>query len=202
MSSQSKSAFSGSSRKTLAFVGLIALGLGAAALIARGQIMPMVPNGGAAAGALTIEQIGQALDPYGKNTTTNNGHTEYSLTVTKGKWNINVIVSLSPNGHVIWMTNSLTAMPDAGKVSANALTNVLKKNTETGPIFFSIANGSLRISDPVPNYDLTAAGVRANVDDLVATVLDTESLWSPEALAGNAPAAAPAGGGAANPLSR
>jgi hypothetical protein len=139
---------------------------------------------------LTIEQIGTALDKYGKNTTTINGQTDYSLTVHRGKWNINVIVSLSPNGQVIWMTNNLTKAPDAGTASAAALLNILRKNQQIGPMFFSIANGSLRLSYPVANHDLTADGLRNDVEALVTTVLDTEALWNPDALAGTAVPAA------------
>ena len=96
------------------------------------------------------------------------------------------------------MTNSLTSLPDPSKVSPMALLNVLQRNAAIGPMFFSIAHGSLVMNYPVPNCDMTAAGVRSNVDALVGTVLDTEPLWNPDALAGNAPAPQPA---PVNPLS-
>jgi hypothetical protein len=139
---------------------------------------------GASGGVLSVAQLGDALTPYGKNTTTNNGQTSYSITVPSGKWKINVILSISPNGQVIWMTNSLTPVPDAGKVSAAALLNVLKKNRDIGPMFFEIANGSLVMTYPVPNHDLNAAGMKAIVDDFVATVVNNASLWDPATLGG------------------
>ena len=150
---------------------------------------------------LTIEQIGDALDKYGKNTITQNGKTVYSLNTHRGKWDMNVIVSLSPNGRVIWMTNQLTKVPDASTASPAALIDILKKNQEIGPMFFSINYGSLRLSNPVPNHDLTADAVRGSVEALVSTVLDTEPLWSPDTLAGNK--ATPKSGDVnGNPLSR
>lgn len=70
-------------------------------------------------------------------------------------------------------------------------------------MFFAINRGSLRLSNPVANHDLTADAVRENVEALVSTVLDTEPLWSPDTLAGNKPP--PKSGdvnGNGNPLSR
>lgn len=138
---------------------------------------------GAERGALSVTQLGDALTSYGKNTTTNNGQTSYSITVPSGKWKINVIISISPNGQVIWMTNSLTPVPDAGKVSSAALLNVLKKNRDIGPMFFEIWNGSLVMTYPVPNHDLNAAGMKTIVDDFVATVVNNATLWDPATLA-------------------
>ncbi len=157
----------------------------------------------AAATSLTIEQIGDALECFNKNSTTINGHTEYGMTIHKGKWDMNVIVSLSPSGRVIWITNGLATIPKNGKVPAAALLNILAKNTEIGPQFFSIANGSLRLSNPVSNFNLTAAGLRAQVEALVATVVETADLWKPETLGSAAAAAdAPAPSEDRNPLSK
>ena len=136
------------------------------------------------AGALTVAQLGDALTPYGKNTTNTNGQTSYSISVPSGKWKINVILSISPNSQVIWMTNSLAQVPDASKVSSAALLNVLKKNRDIGPMFFEIWDGSLVMTYPVPNHDLTAASMKAIVDDFVSTVVNNASLWDPATLGG------------------
>jgi len=134
-------------------------------------------------GALTVAQLGDALTPFGKNTSTDNGQTTYSVNVPSGKWKINVILSMSPNGKVIWMTNSLSPVPDASKVSPAALLNVLKKNRDIGPMFFEIWDGSLVMTYPVPNHDLTAASMKAIVDDFVSTVVNNAALWDPATLA-------------------
>jgi hypothetical protein len=135
-------------------------------------------------GMLTVAQLGDALTPFGKNTTSNNGQTTYSVTVPSGKWKINIIINISPDGSVIWMTNSLSPVPDAGKVSSAALLNVLKKNRDIGPMFFEIWNGSLVMTYPVPNHDLNAASVKSIVNDFVSTVVANASLWDPATLAG------------------
>ena len=83
------------------FLSVVAL---AAVVITGLGTNPVAAEGG----ALSVEQLGDALTPYGKNTTTTNGHTSYSITVPSGKWQINVILSISPNGRVIWMTNNLS----------------------------------------------------------------------------------------------
>lgn len=190
---------------SLRFACIALIALGGTVLLRDGPgASPARAQTAAPAGsALTIEQIGDALDKYGKNTITQNGHTDYSLNVQRGKWNMNVIVSVSPNGRVIWMTNSLVGAPDAGAASPAALLNLLKKNYEIGPMFFSIAHGSVRISNPVPNHDLTPDGVREQVDALVATVVDTEPLWNPSTLAGHqSPPKGGNGNGNGNPLGR
>jgi hypothetical protein len=167
------------------------------------NVSPAAPANNAAGGPLTLEQIGDALDPYGKNTLTNNGHTQYSITVHRGTWNLNIIINLSPNGRVIWLTNSLTRMPDPAHTSVQALMDVLAKNTEIGPLFFSIANGGLILSDPIANAYLTPDGFRARVEAMVNTILDTAPLWNQNTLAGNAPPpAAPAPAGEGNPLAK
>ena len=182
MFSFAKSALAGTSRRSVIFMILIALC--AVAVVTRADEPAASPTAGGS--TLTVDQLGSALDSYGKNATNNNGQVTYSVTVTRGIWNINVLISMSPNGKMIWMTNDAAAMPD--KVSADGLANVLKKNSDIGPSFFSISNGSLRLSHPVPNYELTPAAVHDEVEALVTMVVDTAPLWSPDALA--APAGA------------
>jgi hypothetical protein len=180
-------------RRRWPILAVMTLGLGGAVFVLGEPDNTASPAAGGS--SLTIEQIGDALDSYGKNTTTLNGHTEYHLNVHKGKKNVNVTVSLSPSGKVIWMTSSLAPVPEAGKVAPAALLAILKKNTEIGPMFFSIANGSLSISNPVANQDESAGAVAAQVEALISTVLDTEDLWKPQTLSAEpavVPAASPA----------
>ncbi len=82
------------------------------------------------------------------------------------------------------MTNSLSQVPDASKVSSAALLNVLKKNRDIGPMFFEIWDGSLVMTYPVPNHDLNAASMKTIVDDFVSTVVNNASLWDPATLGG------------------
>ncbi len=78
--------------------GIIVIkGLGIAfGAIAYSQTKPTTaPQQKAAAsqgGALTVAQLGDALTPFGKNTSNNNGQTSYSISVPSGKWKINVIL--------------------------------------------------------------------------------------------------------------
>lgn len=177
---QTKSPLAAALRKPFILAIPFALSIGAVAMLADEPAANPLASQNTAGSTLTVEQLGAALDSYGKNTSTNNGHTDYSLNIPRGKWNLNIIISISPNGKMIWMTNNLTAIPD--KVSADGLANVLKKNTEIGPAFFSIADGSLRLSWPLANYDLTPAAVHDQVEAMVSTIMDTAPLWSPDAL--------------------
>ena len=46
---------------------------------------------------------------------------------------MNVIVSLCPNGRVVWITNQLIKVPYAGTASPAALIDILKKNQQCAP---------------------------------------------------------------------
>jgi hypothetical protein len=165
----------------VALAAVVITGLGIAfGSIAVSQTNPVAEQ----CGGLSVAQLGDALTPYGKNTMTNNGHTDYSITVPSGKWKINVLLSISPDGSVIWMTNNLSQVPDAGKVSSEALLNLLKKNWDIGPMFFEIRGGHLVMTQPVPNHDLNAASMKTIVDNFVSTVVANAALWDPATLAG------------------
>jgi hypothetical protein len=141
------------------------------------------PSANAQQGKLSIQQLGDALTSYGKNTITNNGQTYYTVNCGKGQWKSSVIVSLSPNGNVIWMTIDMTQIPS--RTSTAALASLLKKNLEIGPSFFAINGNSLRLSSPVPNNNLSASTVKAYLEDLVNTAVDTMPLWDQKTLGGN-----------------
>lgn len=136
-----------------------------------------------AQGRLNIQQLGDALTSYGKNTVTQNGQTYYTVTCGHGQWKSSVVVSLSPNGSVVWMTIDPTRMPS--RISSSALAGILKKNQELGPMFFSINGNSLRLSYPVPNNALNEKMVKAYLEELVNTAVDTEPLWDAKALGSN-----------------
>ncbi len=124
---------------------------------------------------LTVQQLGDALTDYGKNTVTNNGQTYYSINCGHGNWKSSLLVSLSPNGNVIWMTIDPIKISD--RASSAALAGLLKKNTDIGPTFFSINGEWLRLSSPVPNVNMNKEKVKAYVVDIVNTAVDTMPLW-------------------------
>jgi hypothetical protein len=136
----------------------------------------------AQSGRMTIQQVGDALTSYGKNTVNDNGHTYYTVMCGNGNWKSQVVISLSPSENVVWMTIDPSTLPDA-KISPQALGNLLLKNEEIGPMFFSLdSSRKIRLSYPVPNTGLTEAKVKAYVKDLVNAAVDTMPLWQPEAL--------------------
>jgi hypothetical protein len=136
----------------------------------------------AQSGHLTIQQIGDALTSYGKNTVNNNGQTYYIVNCGNGNWKGQVLVSLSPDSSVVWMTIDPSSLPD-GDVSIQALADLLSKNTDIGPLFFSLNRRRVRLSYPVANAGLTEASVKADLKELVDTAVDTMKLWDPANLA-------------------
>lgn len=136
-----------------------------------------------AQGRLNVQQLGDALTSYGKNTVNNNGHTYYTVMCGHGQWKSSVSISLSPNGNVIWMAIEPIQLPS--RTSPAALESLLKKNVELGPMFFSLDGNWLRLSYPVPNNDMSETKVKAYLEAVVNTAVDTEPLWDPKTLGGN-----------------
>jgi hypothetical protein len=135
-------------------------------------------------GSLTVQQLGDALTTYHKNTVNNNGNIYYSVTATKGKLKMDVVLSLSSNARVIWIASDITPMPAPGRPSIGAMMNLLKKNNEIGPMFFSVNGNSLRLSYPVPNFNQTSESVKEYLQAFVSTAMDNAALWDLGALAG------------------
>lgn len=132
------------------------------------------------AGHFNIQQVGDALTSYGKNTVNDNGKTYYTVQCRHDSWKSSVVVSLSPNGNVIWLALDLVDMP--ARVSPSAMSNLLKKNSELGPVFFSIGGTSLRLSSPLPNNDMTEAKLKAYLEQLVNLAVDNHDLWDSKTL--------------------
>ena len=132
----------------------------------------------AQSGRLSVQQLGDALTSYGKNTVTQNGRTFYTVQCGNGNWKSSVFVSLSPNGNVIWMAIDTAQLPS--QASAATLANMLKKNSDLGPMFFSLDGNWVRLSYPVANADMSEAKVKAYVTALVNTAVDTMPLWNPK----------------------
>ncbi len=131
----------------------------------------------AQSGRLSIQQLGDALTSYGKNTVTQNGRTFYTVECGNRNWKSSVYVSLSPNGNVIWMAIDTAQLPS--QTSAATLANMLKKNSDLGPMFFSLDGSWVRLSYPLANADMSEAKVKAYVALLVNTAVDTMPLWKP-----------------------
>jgi len=144
-------------------------------------VATLSPAAHAQAGRFNIQQVGDALTSYGKNTVNNNGQTYYSVVCGHDSWKSSVIVSLSPNGNVIWLQLDLVELPS--HVSPAAMANLLKKNTDLGPVFFSISDNWLRISSPLPNNDMSEAKIKGYLERLVNLAVDNHDLWDTKVLA-------------------
>jgi hypothetical protein len=132
-------------------------------------------------GRFNIQQVGDALTSYGKNTIHDNGNTYYTVQCGHDSWKSSVAVSLSPNGNVIWLALDLAELP--GRVSLTAMANLLKKNTELGPVFFSISGNWLRISSPLANDNMSEAKLKGYLEQLIQLAVDNHNLWDPKSLA-------------------
>lgn len=128
-----------------------------------------------------IQQIGNALTSYGKNTVNDNGQTYYSVVCGHDSWKSSVTVSLSPNANIIWLQLDLVEVPQ--HTSPAALANLLKKNADLGPVFFGINGNKINISSPLPNYDMSEAKLKGYLERLVNLAVDNHDLWDPRVLA-------------------
>jgi hypothetical protein len=134
----------------------------------------------AQSGRFNIRQVGDALTSYGKNTVNENGSTYYTVQCGHDPWRSNLVVSLSANGNVIWLDLRLVQVPP--RISPTALSNLLKKNAELGPVFFSISGNWLRISSPVANNNMSPSTLQAYLEGLVHLAVDNHDLWDPKTL--------------------
>jgi hypothetical protein len=134
----------------------------------------------AQSGRFNIQQVGAALTSYGKNTVHDNGNTYYTVQCGHDPWRSSVLVSLSPNGNVIWLELKLVQLP--ARISPAALSNLLKKNADLGPVFFSISGNWLRISSPVANNNMSQSTLKAYLEQLVHLAVDNHNLWDPKTL--------------------
>ena len=134
----------------------------------------------AQSGRFNIQQVGDSLTSYGKNTVNNNGNTYYTVQCGHDSWKSSVVVSLSPNGNIIWMSLDLVELPS--RVSTTGMSNLLRKNTDLGPVFFSISGSSLRISSPVANSDMSEKKLKAYLEQLVNLAVDNHDLWDTKTL--------------------
>jgi hypothetical protein len=146
-------------------------------LVVAGSLSAMAP---AQSGRFNIKQVGDALTSYGKNTVNDNGNTYYTVQCGHDPWRSNVVVSPSPNGNVIWLELRLVQLP--ARISPTAMSNLLKKNAELGPAFFSISGNWLRISSPVANNNMSPSTLKAYLEQLVHLAVDKHDLWDPKTL--------------------
>jgi hypothetical protein len=154
-------------------------------LLLRGLLLVVVAGSlsamaSAQSGRFNIQQVGDALTSYGKNTVNDNGNTYYTVQCGHDPWKSNVVVSLSANGNVIWLDLKLVQMPT--RISPTAMSNLLKKNADLGPVFFSISGNWLRISSPLPNSSMSEAKLKAYLEQLVHLAVDNHALWDPKTL--------------------
>lgn len=154
-------------------------------LLFRGLLLVVVAGslsamGLAQSGRFNIQQVGDALTSYGKNTVNDNGKTYYTVQCGHDPWKSNVVVSLSPNGNVIWLDLKLVQMPR--RISPTAVSNLLKKNADLGPVFFSISGDWLRISSPVANNNMSEPALKAYLEQLVHLAVDNHDLWDSKTL--------------------
>jgi hypothetical protein len=148
---------------------------GLALIVVAGSLSAMAQSG-----RFNIKQVGDALTSYGKNTVGDNGNTYYTVQCGHESWKSNVVISLSPNGNMIWLDLKLVQMP--ARVSSTAMSNLLKKNAELGPAFFSIDGNWLRISSPVANNNMSESTLKAYLEQLVHLAVDNHTLWDPKTL--------------------
>jgi hypothetical protein len=88
-------------------------------------------------------------------------------------------VTLSKDATLVWLVAWLKKVPPGRTISGSAVLDMLAQNDLIGPTHFSY-NESRRwffLNRTVPNHDLTAERLQAELAQLGATVARTEALW-------------------------
>ncbi|MGH7301138.1 MAG: hypothetical protein ACREKQ_04030 [Candidatus Rokuibacteriota bacterium] len=105
---------------------------------------------------------------------------EFEITLRPpGGLAISTRVTLSKDATLVWLVAWLKKVPPGRTISGDAILDMLAENDAIGPTHFSY-NESRRwffLNRPVPNQGLTADRLRAELQQLGATVARTEALW-------------------------
>lgn len=88
-------------------------------------------------------------------------------------------VTLSKDGSLVWLVAWLKKVPPGRTISGNAILDMLAQNDVIGPTHFSYHEGRrwFFLNRPVPNHDITADRLRAELAQLGTTIARTEPLW-------------------------
>jgi hypothetical protein len=136
-----------------------------------------------ATGSITDVQLGEMLTNMGyehKKGTYAGGAFYYDVKVTSGGYDLTVRIGLSPNKRAIWLMSYLGDLPS--DVPAEKLRALLQAvNTKTGKMQFRMTGNALKADQPMDNFGVTPARLKYELEDFVASLQDTASLWAPKA---------------------
>jgi hypothetical protein len=113
----------------------------------------------------------------------NESGVEYEITLRPPDGRaITTRVTLSKDGSIVWLVAWLKKVPPGRTISGDAVLDMLVENDAIGPTHFSYNEGErwFFLNRPVVNQDLTPSRLRAELDQLGATVVRTERLWNPD----------------------
>jgi hypothetical protein len=146
------------------------------------------------ADALTHETLKTRLEDMGydfKVTKSTNGTPMYLVTIDRNNYRFVFYASLSSDFKRLWVSSALRPLPEAGKVRADILEKLLAKNYDIGPIHFAVkSNRYLYLDLALMNRHITARSLRTDLDEFMAAVRSTETLWNPEKYPAPVPAVA------------
>jgi hypothetical protein len=104
---------------------------------------------------------------------------EYEIVLRPVGLAVTTRVTLSKDASVVWLVAWLKRVPPNRTISGNAVLDMLVQNDVLGPTHFSYSESRrwFFLNRPVPNQDLTAERLQAELGQLGATVARTEPLW-------------------------
>lgn len=129
---------------------------------------------------LTDRSLGTLIEGMGYDFRTEkyeNGTPYYYINQPDKKFTYYVRATLSHNKKVLWLSVNVSELPSADRIDAEKLLSLLEKNgTTLGKAHFRKSGKYLVIGQPVENQDITPAKLRAEIEDLMRCVRDTEAL--------------------------
>ncbi len=154
------------------------------------------PATAGAPGAITPEQLGTMLVNLGCDVTDLGGG-QQQVHSTRGAWNINITVQLSPDNTVLWYTVVLGGVADPNSVPSSVWTALLSANQNYGCTFSLImpqtGASTLQLTHAIPNSNITPMNLRKNLELMDDLVISEAQFWNPANWPkSQAPATAPA----------
>jgi uncharacterized protein (TIGR03067 family) len=106
----------------------------------------------------------------------------FQITVERERWPVHVMLSLSTDGHRLWLESKFAPIDDPDRVPVQAWKRLLEANEKIGPAHFAFdpADKRVHLYKSFDNHAVTAERLRAEIDHFDTTVRKTQDYWRGE----------------------
>jgi uncharacterized protein (TIGR03067 family) len=106
----------------------------------------------------------------------------YQVTVEKDRWAVHVMLSLSADGHRIWLESKFAPIDQPERVPAAAWLRLLEANEKIGPAHFAFdkTDNRIHLYRSFDNRLVDANRIKKEIDQFDTVVRQTQDIWRGE----------------------